>query len=90
VLSAAFSSYSLALLCFCQKNFGPKVASKMLVKLTTGVNFINVKLANFFYERHFVTRKKLPKPMFVRKIHAFNVGEIDTWAVENQLFFIEI
>jgi len=48
----------------------------------TGVNFININRTNFSYERHFgnghVTRKKLLKPMFVRKIRAFNVDEIDT------------
>jgi len=50
-----------------------------------GGNFINIKRTNFSYERHFVsfyyvhvTRKKLPKPKFVRKIRAFtNVDEID-------------
>ncbi len=46
------------------------------------VNFINVKHTNFSYERCFgnvhVTRKKLPKPMCVRKICTFNVDEIDT------------
>jgi len=46
-----------------------KAACKMLVKLTTGVNFTNVKRTNFLYERHFfyvhVTREKLPKRRFV-------------------------
>jgi hypothetical protein len=46
-----------------------------------GVNFINVLRTNFSYKRRFgnvrVTRKKLPKPTFVRKIRAFNVDEID-------------
>jgi len=28
-----------------------------------------------------VTRKKLPKPIFVRKIRAFNVDEIDTCSI---------
>jgi len=54
----------------------------MLMKVTPGVNFINVKRTNFLYEHCFgnvhVTRKKLPKPMFVRKICMFNIDEIDT------------
>jgi len=50
--------------------------------LEPGVNFINVKPMNFSYKCRFgnvhVTRKKLPKPTFVRKIRVFNVDEIDT------------
>ncbi len=49
--------------------------------ITLGVNFINVKRTNFSHKPHFrnvhVTRKKLPKPAFVRKIRTFNVDEID-------------
>jgi hypothetical protein len=54
--------------------------------LRLGVNFINVKRTNFSYERRFgsfyfyyvyVTRKKAAETMFVRKICAFNVDEID-------------
>jgi len=52
-----------------------------ITSLTPGVNFINVKLMNFSYERRFgnihVTWKKLPKPTVVQKIRAFNIGEID-------------
>ncbi len=47
-----------------------------------GVNFINVKRANFLYECHFfyvhVTRKSCRNVTFVQKIRTFNVDEIDT------------
>jgi hypothetical protein len=46
----------------------------MLMKLTAGVNFINVKCSKFLYERHFsifyyvhVTREKLPKQCLYEK-----------------------
>jgi len=55
-----------------------------------GVNFINVKRTNFSYKRCFgnvhVTWKKLPKPMFVQKICAFNVDEIDPCGQFHQHF----
>jgi len=53
-------------------------------KSFVGVNFINVKCTNFSYKRCFgsfyyvhVTRKNPAETMFVRKICAFNVDEID-------------
>jgi len=35
---------------FCQNDIVKKVAFKMLVKLTTGVNFINILCARFLYK----------------------------------------
>ncbi len=56
----------------------------MLMKLTPGVNFINMLRMNFLYKHHFgsffyvhVTRKSCQNTTFVRKIHTFNVDEID-------------
>jgi len=57
----------------------------MLMKLTPGVNFINVKRTKNSYKRHFgsfyyhVTRKKLRKQRFVWKIRPINIDEIDGW-----------
>ncbi len=65
------------------------------------VNFINVKCTNFSYTNVFfyvqVTREKLLKQHFVRKICTFNVDEFDTCSqyhrhftqmlVKNQQFF---
>ncbi len=55
-------------------------------------NFINVLRVSFLYERHFgsffkvhVTRKKLPKRRFVRKMRAKNVDEIDTMMIISKL-----
>ena len=53
-----------------------KAAHKILVKLTTGVNFINVKRTNFSYKRRFFTYMYLEKSCqndvsnekFVRKL----------------------
>ncbi len=50
------------------KSTGKKAARRMLMKLTSVVNFINVSRANFTYQSLFVsffyshvTREKLPK-----------------------------
>jgi len=52
----------------------------MLMKLTPLANFINMYKffvrMSFFYVH--VTREKLPKRRFVRKIRTFNVDDIDT------------
>jgi len=37
----------------CQKDINKKAAGKMLMKLTTGVNFINLLRTNFSYKRPF-------------------------------------
>jgi len=44
-----FFNYNLALN-FWQKNIGAKAALKMLMKLTTGVNFINILSMPFLYK----------------------------------------
>jgi len=53
-------------------------------KICSGVNFINVKCTIFLYEHRFssfyyvhVTRKKVVKTTFERKIRTFNIDEID-------------
>jgi len=43
-----FSTYSLALKFFCQKNIGANVAGKVLVKLITS---LNLNLIMFYYNR---------------------------------------
>ena len=47
------------------------------MKLTTGVNFINIICTNFSYERHFSTYMWLEETTFVGKIRTYNVDEID-------------
>jgi len=56
------------------------INEKSLVKLTPGVNFINILHTNFSYERRFfyvhVTRKSCQNA-------TFNVDEIDPWSKNN-------
>jgi len=52
----------------------------MLVKLTPGVNFINVKRTNFSYEHRFGSFYYVHVTHVTRKIRAFNVDEIDGWS----------
>jgi len=76
----AFSYYSYWLYNFWQKSIGAKASHKLLVKLTTVVNFINVLRAIFctnFSPKPKLNKKKLPKKTFVRKIRVYNVDEID-------------
>jgi len=78
-----FCSFSIIaisiIVLFGKKNISAKVACKMLVKLTTGVNFINILLATFapiFFGNKIqgqnVTRENLRKALlyekFVRKM----------------------
>jgi hypothetical protein len=51
VLNSFFYSYSLALYFLGQKDTGAKAVLKILLKLTTGVNFINILHTNFSYKR---------------------------------------
>jgi len=60
---------------FLGRNFGPKHTCKMLLKLTPGVNFINILHTNFSYKRRFgcffyvhVTKEKLLKQRLYKKI----------------------
>jgi len=50
VFCAAFLEFQFSFVIFWRKNIGTKVACKMLMKLTTGVNFINM-LMHSFYDR---------------------------------------
>jgi hypothetical protein len=49
----SFSLFTAWLFIFWHKEIGAKVAYKMLVKLTAGVNFINILGANFFVQKYF-------------------------------------
>jgi len=49
----------------------------MLVKLTPGVNFINVLQAQIFLQTSFLCLEFGFEQTFVRKIHEENVDEID-------------
>ncbi len=40
---------------FCRQNISEKSTHKMLMKLTPGVNFINIIRTNFLYEHRFST-----------------------------------
>ncbi len=59
-------------------------ACKMLVKLTTGVNFINIKLTNFKYESLFFYLHFGFAWIFVQKMCAQNVDEINDRAQFHQ------
>jgi len=52
-----------------------------LMKLTAGINFINILCTNFSYERHFSSffssYMYVTCSMFVRKTRAYKVDEID-------------
>ncbi len=50
VFAAAFLYLQFGFVIFWQKNIGTKDASKMLVKLTTDVNFTNILQAYFLYK----------------------------------------
>jgi hypothetical protein len=50
VFCTAFLSLQFGFVIFWQKDFGTKAAHKMLVKLTPGVNFTNIKQAAFSYQ----------------------------------------
>ena len=50
VFYSAFFYLQLSFVIFGQKNFSAKAARKMLVKLTTGVNFINILHKSFLYK----------------------------------------
>ncbi len=58
-----------------------KAVSKTLMKLTPGVNFINIKCMNFSYARWFwqlfSSYMYIAEMTFIRKICTFNVDEID-------------
>jgi hypothetical protein len=78
---------------FLQKNIGAKAACKMLVKLTTVVNFINGLRAHFSCEilvaKNYKAKMKLQSQTFQlckfwrqnigEKKCTYNVGEIDYW-----------
>jgi hypothetical protein len=78
--SHSFSLITVRIFTFWSQNIGAKCECKMLMKLTPGVNFINIIRANFSYEclfgsflRTYVRRKKLPNRQctyekFVRKM----------------------
>jgi len=50
VFCKALLLLQFGLVFFWKKNTSAKAAYKMLVKLTTGVNFINILLVNFLYK----------------------------------------
>jgi len=71
---AAFLYLQCGFVIFSQNNISTKAARKMLVKLTTGVNFINILHTHFLYERRFgsfslvtCTYKKLLKRCSYKK-----------------------
>ncbi len=71
-----------------------KAAHIILIRLTPGVNFINVKSANFSYKHRFgsffsscmYVEKRCSYEKFVRK----NVDEIDTWFQGDDMSFSSI
>ncbi len=95
VLDSFSLLYLLYFLIFCQKNIDKKAACKMLVKLTTVVNFINVKCINFLYKHRFgsffyihTTRKKRPKWRSYEKRVRLTLMKLTTGVVDvtNEIF----
>jgi len=80
----------------CLALLGPmsvKAARKTLVKLTPGVNFINIIHTNFLYKCHFgsflylhVTREELPKQCSYKKFVRKMLMKLTTGAILPNLF----
>jgi hypothetical protein len=63
-----FSNYSLAFVIFLLNIIGgAKAGSKMLMKLTPGVNFINILCVCFSYDSAFLPKEKLRQALLFKK-----------------------